>query len=370
MTTPGAHISGTVSLASTSNDVGGTGIASVTFEYRDAGVGAWTPITALPWNTKTGADAVADGLYDLHVVAHDNAGNTGTSTPISNVRVDNTAPAVNITNPVSSAGLTDTVTLAASTIDADPSPAIVWEVAPHGTSTWTVVSATWNTHRVADGSYDVKATATDWATNVGSATVTDVTVDNQPPTVSTTVPADDSYINAASADPFTVNATAADTGTGVDQVVFSSCTTADCSGGTVATIGIDTTGSAGTYGAAWTLPADGTYWIRAVATDFVGHASKSINKVKVDRTLPDTTLLTKPGDPTSLANPTFTFSSNETAQGFECRLDGGAWTTCASPYSLPSTPVDGSHTLDVRATDLAGNVDASPDSWTWHEDRT
>ncbi len=111
MTTPGAHVSGTVSLSSTSNDVGGTGIASVTFEYRDAGIGAWTPIATVPWNTKTGADAVADGLYDLHVVAYDNAGNTGTSTPISNVRVDNTAPAVTITNPISSGGLAGTVTL-------------------------------------------------------------------------------------------------------------------------------------------------------------------------------------------------------------------------------------------------------------------
>jgi hypothetical protein len=43
---------------------------------------------------------------------------------------------------------------------------------------------------------------------------------------------------------------------------------------------------------------------------------------------------------------------------------------CTSPYSLAATPVDGSHTMQIRATDLAGNVDASPASWTWHEDRT
>ena len=373
MNNPGAHVSGTVTLTDTSSDVGGTGVASVTFEVSPAGLGTWTPIAALPWNTKTGPDAVADGLYDLHVVAIDNAGNSGTS-GITNLRVDNTAPATAITNPLSNSGISGTVTLAASTPDADPSPAIVWQVAPNGTSTWTTVPATWNTKTgpdaVADGHYDVKATATDWAGNAGSATVTDVTVDNQAPTVNTTVPADASYVNAASADPFTVNATAVDNGTGVQQVVFSSCTTADCQGGTVTTIGTDPTGTAGTYGAAWALPANGSYWIRAVATDNVGHSSTSINAVTVDRTLPDTNLLTNPGDPTNDANPTFTYSASEATQGYECKLDSGAWTACTSPHSLASTPADGSHTFQIRAIDLAGNTDSSPASWTWNEDRT
>jgi len=372
MTSPGAHVSGTISLTSTSTDVGGTGIASVTFEYSLDG-NTWTPISTLPWNTKTGPDAVADNLYDLHVVAVDNAGNSATS-GVTNVRVDNTPPGVTITSPVSSGDLANTVTLTALTPDADPTPAIVWQVAPHGTATWTVVPAVWNTKTgpdaVADGHYDVKATATDWAGNVDSATVTDVTVDNRAPNVAMTVPADSSYVNAASTNPFTVNATADDNGTGVQQVVFSSCTTADCTVSTVTSIGTDTTGSAGTYGANWPLPANGNYWIRAVATDNVGHARTSINAVTVDRTLPDTNLLTKPGDPSNLTHPAFTFSASEATQSFECNLDSSSWTTCASPYSLASTPADGQHTLEIRAIDLAGNVDSSPASWTWHEDRT
>ncbi|MDX6471205.1 MAG: large repetitive protein, partial [Gaiellaceae bacterium] len=194
--------------------------------------------------------------------------------------------------------------------------------------------------------------------------------DNQAPVVAMTVPADTSYVNAASPDPFTVNATATDNGTGVAQVAFSSCTTADCAGGTVASIGTDTTGTAGTYGAAWAVPADGSYWIRAVATDNVGHSSTSINAVTVDRTLPDTTLLTKPGDPTNDANPTFAFSANEATQGYECKLDAAAWASCSSPHSLAVTPADGSHTLQIRAIDLAGNKDASAASWTWNEDTT
>ena len=102
----------------------------------------------------------------------------------------------------------------------------------------------------------------------------------------------------------------------------------------------------------------------------VGHTSSSIAAVTVDRTAPDTTLLTKPGDPTNLAHPSFTFSASETTQKIECNLDGGGWTTCTSPHSLAVTPADGSHTMQIRAVDLAGNIDGSPASWTWHEDNT
>ncbi len=78
MTNPGSHLSGTVSLSSTSSDVGGTGVASTTFRYSTAGSGGpWTPISSASWNTKTGPDAVADGLYDLDVVAVDNAAQLG-----------------------------------------------------------------------------------------------------------------------------------------------------------------------------------------------------------------------------------------------------------------------------------------------------
>ena len=142
MNNPGSHLSGTVSLSSTSSDVGGTGVASTTFEYSTAGSGGpWTPISSSSWNTKTGPDAVADGLYDLRVVAVDNAGNSASSTPITNVRIDNTAPSVTITSPLSNSGIANTVSLTASVVDADPSPALVWEVAPHGTSSWQTVPA-------------------------------------------------------------------------------------------------------------------------------------------------------------------------------------------------------------------------------------
>src|SRR5207247_623691 len=96
------------------------------------------------------------------------------------------------------------------------------------------------------------------------------------------------------------------------------------------------------------------------------HPASAIRNVDVDRTAPNTTILTKPADPSN-GTPSFTFSSSETGSTFECSIDGGSFAPCASPHTLPSLS-DNAHTFDVRATDAAGNTDASPDSWTWHRD--
>ena len=77
-----------------------------------------------------------------------------------------------------------------------------------------------------------------------------------------------------------------------------------------------------------------------------------------DDTPPDTTVGTASvsGD-----SATVSFSSNESGAQFECRLDGGPFDACDSPAHLNGLP-DGSHTLTVRAIDLAGNVDPTPAS--------
>src|SRR5207247_4269431 len=96
------------------------------------------------------------------------------------------------------------------------------------------------------------------------------------------------------------------------------------------------------------------------------HPASAIRNVDVDRTAPNTTILTKPADPSN-GTPSFTFSSSETGSTFECSIDGGSFAPCASPHTLPSLS-DNAHTFDGRATDAAGNTDATPDAWTWHRD--
>ena len=40
-------------------------------------------------------------------------------------------------------------------------------------------------------------------------------------------------------------------------------------------------------------------------------------------------------------------------------MDAGAWADCTSPWTTAALS-DGAHTVSVRATDVAGNTDASP----------
>ncbi|MFL5357615.1 Ig-like domain-containing protein, partial [Archangium sp.] len=118
----------------------------------------------------------------------------------------------------------------------------------------------------------------------------------------------------------------------------------------------------------FTMPSaldDGLDYILSVrATDAASNGSDLATvSFMVDATVPETTLGQTPSDPSTSSSTTFTFSSNETGAGFECSVDDAAFTACTSPATF--TLSDGQHTFQVRARDLAGNVDATPASFSW-----
>jgi serine protease AprX len=92
--------------------------------------------------------------------------------------------------------------------------------------------------------------------------------------------------------------------------------------------------------------ADGAHAYAVSAVDAAGNASAAvIRSVSVDTQGPVVTIT---GGPDA-----FAFQSSEPGAALACRLDGGAWGACATAYAgLPPGP----HLLEVRATDLAGNV--------------
>ncbi|HEX2305953.1 MAG TPA: Ig-like domain-containing protein, partial [Nitrososphaeraceae archaeon] len=84
------------------------------------------------------------------------------------------------------------------------------------------------------------------------------------------------------------------------------------------------------------------------------------------------------GSSTSSNSMTFIFSGNDTdgKQGkgvgikqFECSLDGASFSICTSPVKLTSVNLpEGTHTFEIMAEDSIGNINSSPESFTWTVD--
>ena len=92
----------------------------------------------------------------------------------------------------------------------------------------------------------------------------------------------------------------------------------------------------------------------------------------IDLVPPTTTLTGTPAANSASSAASFTFTGNDVGTGvagFEFSLDGSAFASATSPKSFTGL-ADGTHTFQVRAVDGAGNVDASPELFTWTIDTT
>ncbi|MDQ3738933.1 MAG: Ig-like domain-containing protein, partial [Actinomycetota bacterium] len=111
---------------------------------------------------------------------------------------------------------------------------------------------------------------------------------------------------------------------------------------------------------------DGSHTFQVRATDAADNTdpTPASHTWTVDTTAPETTIDDVPADPTDQTDATLTFSSSDPGASFACRLDGGDFAACASPKEYTGL-AEGSHTFEVRATDVAGNVDQTPAAYTW-----
>ena len=143
-----------------------------------------------------------------------------------------------------------------------------------------------------------------------------------------------------------------------------SCT--QCPAGSACTGGISPQGQpiqptpcvAGTYAAAGattctTCPAGTTSIVEATSI-----ASCT------DNVAPNTTITSNPTSSTTVTTASFTFTSTETNASYECKIDNESFALCTSPKLYTNLAL-GSHTFQVRSIDIAGNVDATPESYTW-----
>jgi hypothetical protein len=361
--------SGSVTVTGTSTLAG---TIKVTFDSQNPAVTASTSGTApnVTWSaTKSLADGTHTAVADLS-----GGGNSGTS-PTRTFKVDTTNPTISITSPTSPATTSDTTPTISGTVgDANLDTVKINGTGPGGATFGptlaTVTGGTsWSvdTPTLSEGSWSITATATDLATPTAHSTTSSaatVVVDTTNPTVAITSPADGS---STSDDTPTISGTVSDlnlqkvevSGTGPGGATYGP-TQATVTGGT--TWSLDTTSLV-----------DGSWTFTAKATDKAGNNTTTTAVTITVDAPPNTTIDSGPGSTTD-GTADFTFSSNDAAATFECKLDGpgattGSFSTCTSPKSYPGL-ADGSYTFSVRATDASNNTDASPDTKTFTVDNT
>ena len=221
---------------------------------------------------------------------------------------------------------------------------------------------TWSAGATAAGAQTV--TSHDLATNTANGSFT-LTADSTAPATAFTAPGAGAMLDS---NVHPITATSTDVGgAGVASVLFEVS-----DGGPFTPIGsADTTAP---YSVGWDTSSvsDGPKTLRATATDNVGNTTVVTRSVAVDKVVgpPETSIGANPTDPDNDTTPQFTFTATETPATFECNLDGGGWSSCVTPFTVSPALADGSHTFEVRATDAAGNTDATVASYTWVVDGT
>ena len=309
--------------------------------------GAWTCTPAV---------AIAEGAHTVSAIARDAANNASPASTTNTFTVDTTAPAAPVvTAPANASTTGSTLPVYGGTAEAGSTVTVRVD----GNVACTTVATAGGTYSctqgtaLADGPHAVNATATDVAGNVSAVSNTNnFTVDTGAPAAPVvTAPASGASTNDPTPD-FSGTAEAGSTVTvRVDGNVV--CTAVATAGGT------------------WTCTptvalAEGPHQVSATATDTSNNVSPpSANQpFTIDTAAPDTTIVSGPPATDPSATAVFDFSSTEAGSTFECSLDGAAFAPCSDPATFGSLTA-GMHTLQVRAKDAAGNVDATPASQTW-----
>lgn len=278
---------------------------------------------------------------------------------------DWTAPTVAVTAP--NAPLKGTATVSATATDANSGVASVTiQRAAAGGTGWTTICTTttapftcsWNTTTVADGSYDLRATAVDKAGNSATTTTVRVTVAN----ALTVVLAHPGDIVRGTVGTST---TVSNAGTVTPTVRVERATAGTTSWTTFCTV------AAAPYScsASTTTMANGTYDFRSVAVaGSTTYTSPVVQGVLVDNLAPAVTM-TDPGTPIK-GTKTFAATATDAHSGLDEVViqysTGGAWTELCTVQSAPfscsfdtSALANGTYSFRAVATDRAGNTSTS-----------
>ena len=168
---PGTLVHDIVTLSASAPSLA---VASVAFDRRPAGGGAWTRIvrdTTRPWGAAFDTKVIGDGLYDLRAQALDNSGQVLATHSREGIRVDNTAPALQSATPGdgSVVGSAASIVLVAS----EPVAAVAGATFDGSPATPSIsgTSVTFSTSPLGPGEHAITGALVDAAGNSGAFTV-------------------------------------------------------------------------------------------------------------------------------------------------------------------------------------------------------
>lgn len=134
----------------------------------------------------------------------------------------------------------------------------------------------------------------------------------------------------------------------------------------------DSFGACSASGRTYTNLADGDYTFKVRATDKANNQGSpaafgwEVDNSLADTTPPETSIATKPADPSSSSTATFTYVSTEPGSTFECKLDENPFAGCSAGGVGYTGLGAGPHAFQVRAIDADGNVDPTPAGYTFN----
>jgi hypothetical protein len=299
--------------------------------------------------------ALVDGTY---VAYAQEAGTAGTATSAPHTfTVLTQAPTTTITlGPPGASGTGDAVFEFSSSAQG-----ATFQCQLDGTG-WIGCTSPEDYFRLADGAHTFQVRSIDRAGNVSSPATQTWAVNSSLPALSLSSPSDGTVTD----NPAPAIAGTAGTGSGdAATITVKLYSGTSITGGALQTVTTTVSSSDGE----WTTHpspglSDGIYTVYATQTGSAGMAYTAAHTFTVDTAPPSTTITSAPQGATSSTSARFTFSSSEAGSTFECQLDSGAWTACFSPKSYSGLTV-AQHTFSVRATDPAGNVEASPPAASW-----
>jgi len=315
----------------------------------------------VPWDTI--GLSVPDGTHTLTLLLQDSAGNE--NRVIRNVIVKNVGPIVNFSVTPTPGGFgKGTLTISGTVTDTSLKD---WKITVDGgttgvtpnTGTTSTIDATWNTTVYNDGPHVVKVVATDTAGNTGQNQVT-VTTDNTKPRAEITAPPPNTIVTGGT---LTVTGTATDANLDFWEVTVDGGTTGvsnPTGTGTVVNSIIDTT-----------LYNEGNHTIKLAVFDKAGNEGDATVTFIIDKTGPLIDITAPIEDAFVKAIVAITGTAKDpNLKDWVIKIDGvldfpnntgtveaisANWDTRVKISGNPKFP-DGPHTINVTATDKAGNI--------------